>query len=58
LEVTMTASETLVREFAAQFPTPNVAAMVRYAEAGVITWAEAEGIAVKALEAGLAEVRS
>jgi hypothetical protein len=49
-------AKALVLEFAGQFPTPNVAAMVAYAEAGVITWAEAEALATKALEAGLAEV--
>jgi hypothetical protein len=51
-------SEALVRAFAAQFPTPNVTRMVTLAEAGVITWLAAERLAVTALDAGLAEVRS
>ena len=52
----MTTYETDVRDFAAQFPTPNVRRMVEAAEAGLITWADAYGIAQRALAAGLRAV--
>jgi hypothetical protein len=45
-----------VRAFAAQYPTANTRRMVQLAEAGVITWADAYGVASKALAAGLAAV--
>jgi hypothetical protein len=45
-----------VLAFAAEFPTANVAKMVALAEAGTITWTQAQGIAAKALAAGLVEV--
>jgi hypothetical protein len=46
----------LVLAFAAEYPTPNVAALVAAAEAGQISWHDAEAIAAKALAAGLAAV--
>jgi hypothetical protein len=50
--------EASVREFARQYPTANVRRMLALCEAGTITWAQAHGIAVKAMRAGLAEVAS
>jgi hypothetical protein len=49
-------AETIVREFARQFDTPNTRLMISLCESGRITWQQAEGIATKALRKGLAEV--
>lgn len=49
-------SESLVREFAREFPTPNVKQLIELCEAGRITWEQAEGIAQKALANGMAAV--
>jgi hypothetical protein len=45
-----------VEAFAAEFGTPNVAKLVAAAEAGVISWFEAYGIAKDAVAAGLKAV--
>jgi hypothetical protein len=52
----VTVAKGLVLAFAAEYPTPNTAALVAAAEAGKITWHDAEAIAAKALAAGLAAV--
>ena len=52
--LTATAAETVVREFAAQFPTPNVLRAVALCESGRITWEQVEGIAREALTKALA----
>jgi hypothetical protein len=45
-----------VRDFARQYDTPAVRRMIEAAEAGLITWADAYGLAQRALAAALAEV--
>jgi hypothetical protein len=49
--------ETDCREFARQYPLPNVLAAIGHAEAGRITWADAYALFVRALTAGLEAVR-
>ena len=44
-----TVHETEVRDFCATFPGANVARLLALCEAGTITWAQAHGVAVKAL---------
>ena len=51
-----TTDETDVRAFAAEFDTTNVREMVRLAETGRITWAQAAGIARRSLAKSLAVV--
>lgn len=48
--------EAEVREFAREFPTPNVQRAVALCEAGTITWAEVHEIFRGSLAKGLAEV--
>ena len=48
--------ETEVREFASQFPTPNVKLMVQLCEAGSLSWEAAYGIARESLAEGLEAV--
>jgi hypothetical protein len=45
--------EDAVRKFAAEFDTPNTRRMIAAAEAGLITWTEAYGLAVQATQAAL-----
>lgn len=45
-----------VLEFAATYPTPNVRAAVRYAEAGAITWQQVYDLFHRALGSALVEV--
>jgi hypothetical protein len=54
----MAAFEMEVREFAREFPTPNVKLMVQLCEEGTISWAEAHKIARESLGRGLAAVAS
>lgn len=50
--------ESSVREFAREFGNmPNVRRMLWLCESGQITWAQAYGIAQKALSAGMAAVK-
>jgi hypothetical protein len=46
-------TEATVREFCAQFPTPNTRALLGHCEAGRISWSEAATIARNALTAAL-----
>ena len=46
--------ETEVREFAAQFPTPNVLRAVALCESGRITWAQVHSLCGEALTKALA----
>jgi hypothetical protein len=48
--------ESDVRDFAAQFPTPNVKLMVQLCETGRISWAQAYEIARESLAEGLEAV--
>lgn len=51
--------ETEVRAFAAEFGhLPNVRRMLALCESGQVTWAQAHGIARRALAAGIAAVTS
>jgi len=52
----MSATETQVREFAREFPTPNVRRAIALAEAGTLTWNQVYGIFADSLATGLAEV--
>ena len=46
------------REFAAQYPTANVRAAVRYAEDGILTWTQVRDLFARSLGSALAaEVR-
>jgi hypothetical protein len=49
-------SETLARQFAAEYPTPNVQRAIALAEAGTVTWDEIAEIFRASLAKGLAEV--
>jgi hypothetical protein len=51
-DMSAASAETQVREFAAEFPTPQVQRMIAACESGLITWADAYALAVKSLEAG------
>lgn len=53
---TMTASESICREFAAEFDTPNVRQAIALAEAGTLRWSEIEEIFRASLAQGLKEV--
>jgi hypothetical protein len=55
--ITTTASETVCREFAAQFPTANVLRGIALCESGRITWAQLEGLCTSALADALQTVR-
>ena len=52
----MASFETEVREFAREFPTPNVKLMVRLCEEGRISWAQAHEVSRKALAEALSTV--
>jgi len=52
----MTTMESEVREFAREFPTPNVLRAVALAESGTLTWAQVHGVFRASLARGLAEV--
>lgn len=56
--LTTAQAEEQVREFAAEFPTPNVLQGVELAEAGVITWHAMYRLCCEAMTAALAEVAS
>jgi hypothetical protein len=49
-------SESLVREFAAEFPTPNVLRAIALCEAGTISWEQAAEIFRVSLATGLEAV--
>lgn len=49
-------AEAEVREFAQQFPTPNVERAVALCEAGTLTWAEVHEVFQRSLAQGLATV--
>jgi hypothetical protein len=51
-----TSLEQDVRDFSAQFPTPNVKLMIQLCETGQISWAQAYEIARDSLSEGLGEV--
>jgi hypothetical protein len=53
-----TTTEAEVREFAREFPTPNVQRAVALCEAGTLTWAEVHGIFKSSLARGLSSVAS
>jgi hypothetical protein len=50
-------SEQDVREFAAQFPTPNTLRALALCEAGTLTWAQVAEIFRSSLAEGLEAVR-
>lgn len=52
----MSASEKQVREFAREFPTPNVKRAIALCEEGTLTWVQVEAIFASSLRKGLAEV--
>jgi hypothetical protein len=52
---TTTSIESEVREFAREFPTPNVQRAVALCEAGTLTWAQVHEIFRGSLAKGLAE---
>jgi len=54
--IVATSSESLVREFAAEFPTPNVKRAIALCEAGTLTWAEVAEIFRSSLAKGLEAV--
>jgi hypothetical protein len=53
----MASSEKNVREFAAQFPTPNTLRALALCEAGTLTWAQVAEIFRSSLAEGLEAVR-
>lgn len=57
-EATMaaSASETICREFARQFDTPNVRQAISLCETGTLTWEQVEEIFRSSLAQGLREV--
>lgn len=52
----MSASESICREFAREFNTPNVRQAISLAEAGTLRWEEIEEIFRSSLATGLREV--
>ena len=54
LTTTTSPAEAVCRDFAAQYPTPNVQRGVRLAEEGAITWEALARVAEKALRDALA----
>jgi hypothetical protein len=52
----MTSSQSEVRSFADEFPTPNVLRAVELCEAGTLTWDEVAELFRRSLATGLAEV--
>jgi hypothetical protein len=48
--------ESQVREFAREFPTPNVLRAVALCEAGTLTWSQVLGVFKQSLAKGLTEV--
>jgi hypothetical protein len=55
-EASVSASESIVREFCAEFNTPSTVKLLAYCEAGTIPWDSAEGLARKAMAEALASV--
>jgi hypothetical protein len=53
MTTTTTSVEAEVREFAAQFPTPNVLRAIALCESGRLTWAQVHPICVEALTKAL-----
>lgn len=53
---TIAQAEAEAREFAAQYPTPNVAAAIGYAEAGRVSWFQVHELFRRALTGALTEV--
>lgn len=56
-ETLVSASETAVRDFAAQFPTTNVLRALALCEAGTLGWAQVAEIFRSSLAQGLEAVR-
>jgi hypothetical protein len=56
-EVVFTSTEQEVRDFAAQFPTPNVLHALALCEAGTLRWAQVAEIFRSSLAQGLEAVR-
>ena len=54
--IVATSSDQDVRDFAAQFPTPNVLQALALCEAGTLTWAQVAEIFRSSLAEGLAAV--
>lgn len=52
----MSASESICREFAREFNTPNVKRAIALCEAGTLRWSDVEAIFASSLKAGLEEV--
>ncbi len=52
----MSASENSVREFAREFPTPNVKRAIALCEEGTLTWNQVETLFTESLKEGLAKV--
>jgi hypothetical protein len=55
---TASSTESQVREFAREFPTPNVQRAVALCEAGTLTWAQVHEIFKRSLAQGLSSVAS
>jgi hypothetical protein len=53
---TTTQAEADVRDFAQQFPTPNVQRALALCESGRLSWEDVAGLAREALAKGLAAV--
>jgi len=51
--MTIAQVEAVVRDFAAQYPTPNVQRMIALCEAGTISWWDAHRLATNALAAAV-----
>lgn len=54
----VSSAESAVREFAAQFATPNVLNAVALCESGVLSWEAVEALFTRSLGAALKEVRA
>ncbi len=52
----MASTESQCREFAAQFPTPNVKRAIALCESGRISWEDAYGVFTASLKDGLRAV--
>lgn len=52
----MSASESICRDFAREFPTPNVKSAIALCEAGTLAWEQVEAIFASSLKKGLDEV--
>lgn len=53
---TTASAEQFCRDFAAEFPTPNVLRAIELVEAGRLTWEQIAGLFGRSLESGLLAV--